>query len=165
MIARLLEKALEFLLGPIQPAPVPEPPAPEPTPDPKEAAAEMRALASWLTSKADKLDPLVIPELSIPPVGLPRRWNVFLDECGESGGTVKRAGSGIRLEPQPPTSGRPTISADDPDPEAEAVEEIAQEMAKRFKLDHPSEDVAPRGAPPRPRTWTPTRPWPSRAHR
>lgn len=125
MIAKLLEKAIDFLLGP------PPPPKAEPAPDPRGVAAEMRACARWLNHQADRLDPLVIPELTRPPVGLPPRWNVFLDDTGGDG-KVRRAGSRVRSEPPPLASGRPTVSADDSDPEAEKVEEIADRLEHKF---------------------------------
>jgi hypothetical protein len=100
MIMKLLEKAFDFLLGPIQPTPVSEPleTTPEPPPDPRKVAAEMRACAAWLHRQADRLDPLVVPEFHMPPAGLlPPGWNTVMDESGDSGGKIKRKGSDIEL--------------------------------------------------------------------
>ena len=95
MIAKLLEKALDFLLGSSRPSPEPPrpkpAPTPEPPPDPKRVAAEMRAMAAWLHRQADRIDPLVIPSFGMPPAGiLPPSWNTVLDDSGESGGIVRR---------------------------------------------------------------------------
>lgn len=91
MIGRLLEKALDFLLGPPPPPPEPEPvpaPAPEPPPDPRQVAAQLRALA-------DKLDPIVVPPFEA--AGPPKGWNKVMDEDGTSGGLVKRKGAGVEM--------------------------------------------------------------------
>ena len=91
MITRLLEKAFDFLLGPIQPAPVPKP-SPErlsePSPDPKQIAAQLRALA-------DRIDPILVPIFPTPEP--PQGWNTVMDESGDSGGKIKRKGSDVDL--------------------------------------------------------------------
>lgn len=94
MIGRLLEKFLDFVLGPVQPAPASEPetlpePLPEPPPDPKQVAAQLRALA-------DKLDPLVVPAFPAPEPPY-KKWNTVMDESGDTGGKIKRKGAGIEM--------------------------------------------------------------------
>ncbi len=144
MIMRFLEKivtaVLDFVAPADAPCPAPVNPVPKPilTPDPKQIAAEMRALAARLHQEADRLDPVVWPFPDGVPK-LPSRWNAVLDEDGECGGFVKRSGAArVRLEKPEPCC-RPNISADDPDPEFEEVEEIAQKLANKWGMELPKE--------------------------
>ncbi len=121
MIGRLLEKMIDFLLGPPPPKPEPEPvpaPAPEPPPDPKQVAAQLRALA-------DRLDPIVVPPFETPNTPY-KGWNRVMDEDGTSGGLVKRKGAGIEMAP-PPDDDTPATPLD-----GEAFrEEVARTLGEK----------------------------------
>ena len=110
LLKNMLIAALDTL-APTAPPPVaaPTPPLPEGKLDPKQVALEMRTLAGWLHAKADKLDPVVMPEFPLPPTDiLPTRWNRVLDEDGESGGVVKR-----RNDPAPAVCKPVEVTGDD----------------------------------------------------